>query len=139
VTVFIDAGGWLSVTLPSDRYHGIGRQYFQSLISRRAVATTSDFVLQEVITRLRYDVGHRIASEFIALIHEAVDDGRLRVHRITPELWDTAEEIFLRYHDAILSFTDCTSFALLRENPVDEVFGYDGHFEMMGHILQPKA
>ena len=72
MTVFIDSGGWLSVALPSDRYHGIGRQYFQSLISRRAVATTSDFVLQEVITRLRYDVGHRIASEFIALIHDLV-------------------------------------------------------------------
>jgi hypothetical protein len=138
MTVFIDSGGWLSVTLPSDRHHRAGRQYFQSLISLRAVATTSDFVLQEVITRLRYDAGHRIASEFIALIHEAVDDRRLTVHRITPELWETAEEFFLRYHDAVLSFTDCSSFALLREHPVDEVFGYDSHFEMMGHILRPK-
>ena len=49
-----------------------------------------------------------------------------------------AEGIFLSYKYSSLSFTDCTSFALLQERTVDEVFGYDGHFEMMGHILKPK-
>jgi predicted nucleic acid-binding protein len=63
----------------------------------------------------------------------------LRVHRITEDLWAEAEALFLRYADVRLSFTDCTSFALLSEQAVDEVFGDDAHFEMMGHILQPKS
>ena len=43
-----------------------------------------------------------------------------------------------RYTAARLSFTDCTSFSYLAEQPADEVFGYDAHFEMMGYVLKPK-
>lgn len=99
---------------------------------------TTDFVLDEVITRLRYDVGHAAAADFIALFHTAADAGSLTIHRISPDLWRDAEQIFLQYQQSKLSFTDCTSFALLRRQSVDEVFGYDAHFEMMGHILKPK-
>jgi len=138
VTVFIDSGGWLSVLIEADRFHSAGKAYFQAMLDVGALAMTTDFVLDEVITRLRYDVGHGKAAEFLALIHGASDGGALTVHRVTEELWNKAEAIFLRYADARLSFTDCTSFAWLREHSVREVFGYDAHFEMMGHVLQPK-
>jgi uncharacterized protein len=137
VTVFIDSGGWLSVVIESDQYHEVGKGYFQAMLDLHASVVTTDFVLDEVITRLRYDVGHAEAAGFIALSHRAADAGALRIHRITEDLWRAAEVIFLRYADARLSFTDCTSFAWLDANPVDEVFGYDSHFEMMGHVLQP--
>ena len=136
--VFVDAGGWLSVLVEADRYHEAGSAYFRALIDSGAVVVTTDFVLDEVLTRLRYDVGHRSATEFLVLLHEAVAAGALSIRRITEDLWGEAEAIFLRYADARLSFTDCTSFALLRAQPADEVFGFDAHFEMMGHILQPK-
>jgi uncharacterized protein len=99
---------------------------------------TTDFILDEVITRLRYDVGHSKAAEFLALIHSAVEGSALQIQRITENLWQQAEIVFLRYADVRLSFTDCTSFALLGVNHVDEVFGYDSHFEIMGHVLQPR-
>ena len=60
------------------------------------------------------------------------------IERITPEIWQRAEVIFDLYKDPKLSFTDCTSFALLQEMEVGEVFGFDSHFEMMGHVLAPK-
>jgi predicted nucleic acid-binding protein len=138
MTVFTDSGGWLSVLLTSDQFHEAGKRYFQALRAARAVLLTTDFVLDEVITRIRYDAGHRKASEYLDLIHKSVDTRVLRIHRITESLWSKAEVIFLSYKEAKLSFTDCTSFALLQEQPVDEVFGYDAHFEMMGYILKPK-
>ncbi len=139
MTVFIDTGGWISTFVAGDQYHAIGVRYFQALIDLGVSTITTDFVLDEVLTRLRYDVGHPKAVEFLDRIHEADDAGILTICPITDDLWVKAEAIFLRYADARLSFTDCTSFALLREQPVDEVFGYDAHFEMMGHVLQPKA
>jgi uncharacterized protein len=138
VTVFIDSGGWLSVVIEADRYHEAGKAYFQVLVDLRALAVTSDFVLDEVVTRLRYDVGHAKAVEFLDLVHRAAGAGALRIVRINEELWEKAEAIFRRYADVRLSFTDCTSFAWLAANPVNEVFGYDAHFEIMGHILQPR-
>jgi predicted nucleic acid-binding protein len=138
LTVFVDAGGWLSVLVPNDRYHRAGARHYRALIAAKASFVTTDFVLDEVITRLRYDVGHTAATDFIALFHAAEDAGTLAIHRITPDLWQEAEQIFLQFRQSKLSFTDCTSFALLRRHPVDEVFSYDAHFEMMGHILKPK-
>jgi len=136
--VFVDTGGWLSVINEADQYHRAGSAYFQGLIQRRGVAFTTDFVLDETITRLRYDAGHRKATAFLHLIRRSVNVGTLIVLRIGEDHWREAEAIFLRHADARLSFTDCTSFAILREDPVDEVFGYDAHFEMMGYILGPK-
>jgi hypothetical protein len=45
-----------------------------------AALETSDFVLDEVITRLRCDVGHGEAVEFLGLIREAVNAGAVTVH-----------------------------------------------------------
>jgi predicted nucleic acid-binding protein len=137
--VFVDSGGWLSVLIESDRYHAIGSAYFRALIDIGGVVLTTDYVLDEVVTRLRYDVGHAKAAEFLTLVREAAASGALRIHRIDEALWSQAEAIFIQYADARLSFTDCTSFAFLLEQKVDEVFGSDAHFEMMGHILQPKS
>ena len=137
MTAFIDAGGWISVVIRTDQYHQSGRAYFEALIGLGARTVTSDFVLDEVITRLRYDAGHVAASEFLGLIRQAEEAGILEIRRIDQSLWVEAEAIFLRYADVRLSFTDCTSFALLHVEPVDEVFGFDGHFRMMGHVLQP--
>ena len=138
MTVFVDAGGWLSVMIATDQHDEAGNAYFGALIDLRALIVTTDFVLDEVISRLRYDVGYDKAAAFLTLLHGAIDGGAVKVHRITEDLWNEAEAIFLRYGDARLSFTDCTSFAWLLAQPVDEVFGFDAHFEMMGQILQPK-
>jgi uncharacterized protein len=138
VRIFVDSGGWLSVVIESDHYHDVGKAYFQAVLDVGALVLTTDFVLDEVLTRLRYDVGHDKAAEFLALVHCAASGGALSIRRITEDLWNKAEAIFLRYADVRLSFTDCTSFAWLGDNAVDEVFGYDSHFAIMGHLLQPR-
>jgi predicted nucleic acid-binding protein len=139
LNAFIDSGGWISIIDEGDAHHGAGTAYLGVLMDLRVPLLTTDFVLDEVVTRIRYDVGHAKAAEFLILIRACVARGILEVASIGPDLWSKAEAIFLRYRDARLSFTDCTSFALLAERPADEVFGFDAHFEMMGHVLQPKG
>jgi uncharacterized protein len=139
LSAFVDAGGWIAVLDEGDAHHEAGSAYLGVLMDLRIRLVTTDFVLDEVVTRLRYDVGHAKAAEFLALVRASVDRGILEVVYLTPDLWAKAEAIFLRYRDPRLSFTDCTSFALLAERPVDEVFGFDGHFQMMDHALQPKG
>ena len=68
--VLIDSGGWLSVIIESDQYHEAGRSYFEALMALGSALETFDFVLDEVITRLRYDVGHGEAVEFLGLIRD---------------------------------------------------------------------
>jgi predicted nucleic acid-binding protein len=138
MTVFVDSGGWLSAVNKADQYYADGRPYLEGLIRARARILTTDFILDEVLTRLRYDVGYRKAVEFLELARRSNENGVLAIASVTPALWKRAEDFFVLYRDVKLSFTDCTSFALLEARPVDTVFGYDDHFEMMGYILAPK-
>ena len=48
-----------------------------------------------------------------------------------------AWEIFVKYRDHRFSYTDCTSFAVMRQLGIDRVFGYDRDFEILGFSLIP--
>lgn len=136
--VFIDSGGWLSVVIQTDRYHAAGSTYYKQLLDERARLITSDYVLDEVITRLRYDVGHHAARQFIELISKAKVSGVLEIVYVDESLWQEAVDLFLQYADVRLSFTDCSSFAILRRLRITEVFGFDAHFGLIGVMLQPQ-
>ncbi len=123
----------------SDQYHEAGAAHFRRLLDDVARLTTSDYVLDEVVMRLRYDVGHAKSAEFLTLIHSAESGEALTILHVDERTWVDAEAIFLRYRDSRLSFTDCTSFALLQDRSIEGVFGFDRHFTMMGYTLRPDG
>ena len=49
-----------------------------------------------------------------------------------------AESLFLHHKDKERSFTDCTSLAIAKRLGIDEVFGFDRHFEQMGLRRVPE-
>ncbi len=46
-------------------------------------------------------------------------------------------EIFTTYEDQLLSFTDCTSFALMRQRQLLEAFTFDTDFHRAGFVVRP--
>ncbi|MDI6710710.1 MAG: hypothetical protein QME76_08520 [Bacillota bacterium] len=46
---------------------------------------------------------------------------------ITPERWQRAWELFVRYSDKDFSFTDCTSFAVMNELKLPAALAFDHH------------
>ncbi len=46
-------------------------------------------------------------------------------------------EIFVGYEDKVLSFTDCTSFALMRERKLLDAFSFDSDFARAGFVILP--
>jgi len=60
-----------------------------------------------------------------------------RINWITPELDAAAWDNFVKYHDKEFSYTDCTSFALMRMEGIKRVFGYDEHFGQFGFEQVP--
>jgi len=53
---------------------------------------------------------------------------------VAMEAWD----LFERYNvDKLWSFTDCTSYAVMKRLNISEVFAFDHHFEQMGFIRLP--
>jgi predicted nucleic acid-binding protein len=136
--VFVDTGGWYAVASANDRYHAVGTGYFRELLDAGARLLTSDYVLDETLTRLRYDAGHSLAREFWQRLAQAQQAGFLTILRVDEPAWNTALDIFFQYQDQAFSFTDCTSFVLAQAHPVDEVFTFDAHFLMFGLVIKPR-
>ena len=55
------------------------------------------------------------------------------VIRITLEWEDEAWQMFKRYTDKMFSFTDCTSFVVMRLRGIWEAFTNDHNFEQVGY------
>jgi uncharacterized protein len=55
------------------------------------------------------------------------------IEHVTPERFSSAWRLRLRYHDKPrISFTDLTSFVVMRELRLEQVLTGDAHFEQVG-------
>ena len=120
-----------------DRYHKRAAAYYRILSKEKAVLVSTNYVLMETYTRIRYDDGHLKAVQFNSLIQQAIKSGRLRLEWITPSIHQEAWQIFESYADQDFSFVDCTSFVIANQAGIKEVFGFDKHFKVMGLVLRP--
>ncbi len=134
-TLFVDASAWIATIDASDGLHADAQRFWASARALRRRFLTSDYVLDETYTFLRR---RRKGLRMAVAVHELVESSRLiEVAAINEDLRDQAWEIFAGYEDQVLSFTDCTSFALMRERKLLEAFTFDQDFRRAGFIVQP--
>ena len=135
--VFVDTGAWLAIAVKRDQYHKRAAAYYQHLSSQNVRLLTTNYALVETYTRIRYDDGHAKAVSFREILSRAVEQDKLFVEWITPELHEEAWSIFQSYSDQEFSIVDCASFVVAQRARVDEVFGFDKGFITMGFNLRP--
>lgn len=98
---------------------------------------TSDLVVSETATRLRFDAGIGAALAFRTLLEEAVEAGRLIVRHADADLDARAWDLMERHPDLTLSFTDCVGAVTATEGRAAAVFGLDNDFRVLGFTLEP--
>lgn len=88
---------------------------------------TSDYVFDETVTLARVRTHN---SETALKIGQMIkDSSRVIMLRVDEGIFEKAWGIFREYCSSGLSFTDCTTVALVREHGIDRVLGFDAHFE----------
>lgn len=120
-----------------DRAHRRVRTHFLRLRRDGDLLVTSDPVIAETATRLRYDAGLQAALEFQRIMENSVSAGSLRVRDADPRLREAAFGVMARYGDLRLSYADCVGAVVAREIRADAVFGLDEDFRVMGFSLEP--
>ena len=130
--IFVDSGAWIALSYQRDQNHNDAVTIYADLKRQRARFLTTDYVLDETITRLRYDVSHSVAVQFLDFIERAQKIDGLTVTEIDKTLFQEAKRLFRQYDSAKLSFTDCTSFAVCQKHNISETYAFDEHFAMMG-------
>ncbi|HSL83325.1 MAG TPA: PIN domain-containing protein [Thermoanaerobaculia bacterium] len=133
--LFVDSRAWVALFNSRDREHDRASRYWRRLRDERRPLLTSDHVLDETYTLIRRSrAGLPGAMEF----HEVVTASRvLEIAEIDGDRRERAWDLFTRYDDKVLSFTDCTSFALLQELGLQEAFAFDSDFARVGFIERP--
>lgn len=134
--IFVDTGAWIAILNPNDQYHREAITIYNNLRDQEIQLLTTDYVIDETVTRLRYDTNHLVAVAFLEFIGNAEIAGGLTIVEIDKDMFEKAKALFRQYDSARLSFTDCTSFVVCQENNIFEAFAFDQHFSMMGINLQ---
>lgn len=126
--IFVDTGAWMALEITNDQYYLRARAYYQKATKGRTLFFTNDYVLDEVYTRLIYDVHLKAAQEFHQQILSAVDRRQLVILEVGDKDRQLAWQILHKYSDHEFSFTDATIVAQITELHLDEIFTFDKHF-----------
>ena len=132
--LFVDTAGWMACADGSDPAHGNAVAARDTWLEGGGLFVTSDYVADETLTLLRIRLGIDAAETW----WQQVDgSSRVRWEYVSPARADKAREFFFRYRDQDFSFTDCTSFILMRELRLREALTTDRHFLQAGFGIKP--
>ena len=95
---------------------------------------TSDYVLDESIALMRFAHSHSKAAEFA---RTTLGSRLVRVLYVGEEVFHESLDLFERSKDKEWSFTDCTSFILMKRTGLSQAFAFDPHFEQAGFHTLP--
>lgn len=132
--LFVDTAGWMSCADESDPAHKRSVRARDGWLEQGGMFITTDYVADEMLTLIRLRLGHAAAE---AWWRQVDGSARLRWEHVTPARAERARSLFFRYHDKDFSFTDCTSFVVMRELRLREALTTDRHFAQMGFTLKP--
>lgn len=133
--VFVDTSAFVALANAGDQYHQAAVSCMHMLQGSKALLITSNFILDETYTRLRRRGGIKIAVAFGDNVRTS---RQLKVLTIDRSADERAWAIFTKYADHDFSYTDCTSFALMRAKKITEAFAFDADFRVMGFTVLPQ-
>ncbi len=133
--IFVDTGAFVARYIRQDGHHRKARRAWAEIDRSRSRCFTSSFVLDETFTLL----GRRSSYSFAADRARAL----LRSEALTilrPDADDEGRgvDLFAKFADQKVSFTDCISFVLMRRQRLERAFTFDRHFADAGFEVMPR-
>ena len=136
--LFIDTSAFLALANDRDNHYKAAQRFLMDMQNGKFRPTrliTTDYIVDETLTRVRFKVGHTQAVNWGQNIHSSKI---IELWRVDETVYGDALAIFEKYNDKQLSFTDCTSFALMKSMGINDVFTFDDDFRKMGFNIMPE-
>lgn len=134
--VFVDTGRWMACADRADPAHASCTAARDGVLEAGRSLITTDFVVDETLTLIRFRLGLAAAKAWWQQIDGST---RLRWERVEDHRFERARQLFFQYRDKDLSFTDCTSIAIMRELKLAAVITTDRHFHHVGFDVLPAS
>jgi len=132
--IFIDTSGFYALEDMSDQNHPAAKVYWGEIAKKKIPLFTTNYIFDETYTLLRISLGYKKAIRFGESIKES---SVAQVIQVDEEIQEEAWKIVKNYDDKDFSFTDCTSFVVMKNMGLEVAFSFDKHFKTYGFLRQP--
>jgi predicted nucleic acid-binding protein len=134
--LFVDTAGWMPMADKRDALHLNCMKTRDRWLEQEGILVTSDYVMDETLTLIRMRISIDAAERWW---DQVADSPRLRWENIDAQRAEKARIWFFKWTDKSSSFTDCTSFVLMRELGIKKVLTTDKHFMEAGFEILPGS
>src|SRR4051794_140642 len=119
---FVDTNAWIAFVDAKEPSHRAVKVAMSEWKNR---LVTTNFIFDETVTFCRYECGHGVAMR----VADRLTDGRsVQLVRVTAEDEARALELLRKREDKEYSFTDCTSFVVMRRLGIGRAITTDDDF-----------
>lgn len=133
-TLFVDTAGWMCMADRKDPKHKAFSQTRDNWLRDSGVLVTTDYVLDETLTLISMRLGIEAAEKWWGQVSKSP---RLKSEVIDYERAERARIWFFNWKDKSFSFTDCTSFIVMKELEIEKSLTSDKHFVEAGFEILP--
>ena len=134
MSIFIDAGIFIAYANEKDKLHAQATCLIDDIIENmHGAAFTSNMVFDEAVTFALYKTGDvKKAIEIRDFILGNKEKDILQFMNLLfadKEVLNKGWEIFVKFADKKLSFTDCTTIELMNDRDIEYLASFDGGFD----------
>ena len=126
---FIDTSALYALIDKRDAHHAAARDAVGALLRSGRRLVTSDYVIAETINLANARGGTHVALRILDLLERSAG---IRIEWIGPLRFDQTKSFFRKHADHPYSFTDCSSFVVMRELRLTDALTTDRHFSQAG-------
>lgn len=127
--IFTDTSFLVSFYNRSDKNHKNSRNIAKALEGESILWVISDYIFDEFLTVLMVRMNKRFAAKVGAMI---LDDPNISLVKIDEEVFRQSWHVFCKNEERAWSFTDSTSYILIKKLAITEAVSFDKHFGEFG-------
>src|SRR5437867_11636144 len=136
-SVFVDTSAWKAFYDENDDWHKEARGIMNYVVTKQPPVRhflTSDYVMDETLTLVRFAHSHSKAVEFANTISSS---RATKLFFVGEDLFNKALSMFIGRRDQQWSFTDCVSLGPMKQLNLTTAFPLAPHFKQAGFHTLP--
>jgi hypothetical protein len=129
--IFVDTSAFVALFYKKDKNYLKAKIILEKIKEENALMIITDYIFDECITGIMSNAGHNVAvtaGEFI------LTSKIIEIFWLDEPLKYKAWDFFKKHSDKKFSFTDCTSFVLMKNLKITDYFAFDEDFKMLGLV-----
>lgn len=133
-SLFVDTSGWVMLADGDEPMHRRAVAVRDTCLADGGLLVSTDYIMDETLTLLRV---RRSLETAMAWWDSVEASPRIGWEWIDPVRAEKARRWMFRWRDKEFSFTDCTSFVVMKERRLRRALTSDRHFKQAGFEIVP--